>query len=336
MPNETTRQIAEGVSVAMQSREMARTFRSKVGTALQTKDRWFGGSNIELYAYNGYHAEEMSVISGLEEGYRGKDFPRLAEVFQDAGHKEVEIFPACALHCWGVMYAFTHPGIEIVVADVEGKVHYEARLNQILHPPYPGEVYPSLKIREIKPLNNFEPLGDRQPWQTSFSMKHSEDIESVTDVALEYCKRGITFAPVQQLVFDGVAFGMKNKDIQGGFFLQTYNYKGYRPEETGGLLALKKGHNNTDFEFMVGVLPTWVEKTDAKPFLAQMFNSWGTVVDFAHPQIRITAVQHDRSKVFEGTLADIYSNFSENNGLLERLKISRRRNSSDPSNSLNT
>ena len=149
--------LAEAVKVAIEYRKLARTFRTSVGVAIETYDgKLFGGMNLESWGHQGRHAEEVALIRALAEGYNGVDFKRVVVVFQDAGHDEVEAYPACP-YCWFWLWEFTHPDFEIISADLQGNVHYRAKLKEILHPPAPGQIFPSDKIRQIKPKLNCEP-----------------------------------------------------------------------------------------------------------------------------------------------------------------------------------
>ena len=155
--------LQKAIDIALKYREQARTFRSKVGIAFVMYDgNVMGGFNIETYAHKGYHAEEVGLIRALAEGYNGVDFVSMVEVFQDAGHDEIEIFPACGLSCWGYLWEFTHPDLEIIVCDTKGNVHYKCLLKDIVHPPAPGQVFPSDKIRQLKPKMNSEPKSLRK------------------------------------------------------------------------------------------------------------------------------------------------------------------------------
>lgn len=150
--------LQEAVQEALRFREQARTFHSKVGIAFEMYDgRVIGGFNIETYAHKGYHAEEVALIRALAEGYNGIDFVGMVEVFQAAQHDEFEIYPACALSCWGYLWEFTHPDLEIVVCDTTGKTHYECKLRDVLHPPPPALVFPSELLRKVKPKLNSTP-----------------------------------------------------------------------------------------------------------------------------------------------------------------------------------
>lgn len=159
---ESDKKIKEAVKVALAYRERARTFDIKVGVALETYDgEIFGGFNVETYAHKGYHAEEVALIRALSEGYNGVDFKRMVVVFQDTRNGEVEIYPGCPLSCWGYLWEFTHPGLEIVVADTHGTVRYKTTLNEIIHPPAPGKVFPSEEFRKRRPKSNSEPKSLR-------------------------------------------------------------------------------------------------------------------------------------------------------------------------------
>lgn len=159
---ESDEKLKEAVRVALDYREQARTFDIKVGVALETYDgKIFGGFNVETYAHKGYHAEEVALIRALAEGYNGVDFKRMVVVFQDSRDEGVEIYPGCPLSCWGYLWEFAHPGLEIVVADARGKVHYKTTLKEIIHPPAPGRVFPSEEFRKRRPKLNSEPKSLR-------------------------------------------------------------------------------------------------------------------------------------------------------------------------------
>lgn len=150
--------IREAVKAAIEAREKkARTFRSKVGVAFCMYDGTIiDGFNAETSGHKGYHAEEVAILKALDQGYNGVDFDFMVEVFQDGGHDELEIYPACP-SCWNYMLEFAHNDLEILVADVDGNVQYSCKLNEIIHPPAPGQVYPSEKIRKLRPKTNSEP-----------------------------------------------------------------------------------------------------------------------------------------------------------------------------------
>lgn len=161
--DEDGKNIEEAVKVALDYRERARTFDIKVGVAFEMYDgKIFGGFNVETYAHKGYHAEEVGIIRALADGYNGVDFKRMVVVFQDTKDEEVEIYPGCALSCWGYLWEFTHPGLEIVVADARGKVHYKTTLGEIIRPPSPGKVFPSEDFKKRRPKLNSEPKSLRE------------------------------------------------------------------------------------------------------------------------------------------------------------------------------
>jgi len=154
---ESIKGLTNLVQVAVEFRKRARTFRTSVGVAIETRDGMvFGGFNIETYMHKGFHAEEVALIRGLARGYNGRDFKRLVVVFQDAGHSDVEIFPTC-LSCLSYLNEFTHTNLEIVVADLEGNIHYQTTMGE-LFAGFTGKaaVYPSPKIRKVKPRLNSE------------------------------------------------------------------------------------------------------------------------------------------------------------------------------------
>jgi cytidine deaminase len=157
--SETEEGLKNLVISAQQARLHAITFRSSVGIAYETYDkRIFTGFNIETYTHKGEHAEEVGLMRMLAEGYMGTDVRRMVEVFQDAGHDKIEIFPACNT-CWSRMWEFLHPYLVIVVADIEGNVKWNGTLISLFSGIIESgaEVYPSNKVRIAKPFVNFKP-----------------------------------------------------------------------------------------------------------------------------------------------------------------------------------
>ena len=147
--------LNRAIELAIYARNnLARTFASKVGVAFEMKDeKVIYGFNIETYAHKGYHAEEVALIRALGEGYNGKDFVGMAEVFQAKQHQEFEIYPACP-SCWFWLWEFTHPDLEIVVADTEGNARYRCLLKECLCPPSPAQIFPSDLLKKVKPKSN--------------------------------------------------------------------------------------------------------------------------------------------------------------------------------------
>lgn len=148
----------EALKAALEAREKkARSFRTKVGVAFCMYDGTIiDGFNAETSGHKGYHAEEVAILKALDMGYNGVDFDFMVEVFQDAGHDELEIYPACP-SCWTYLWEFTHKDLEILVADTAGEIRYSCKLKDIVHPPAPGQIYPSEKIRKLRPKTNSEP-----------------------------------------------------------------------------------------------------------------------------------------------------------------------------------
>lgn len=174
MAHKPKEELKELIAVAQRYRGMARTFRSSVGVAFQMwNGEVFGGFNIETYGHKGLHAEEVGIVRALAEGYNGTDFRRMVEIFQDAGHNEAEIFPAC-FTCWAAMWEWTHPYLEIIVADTEGASKYSIRLKDIAAPAPPALIYPSNKIREVKPKINFVPKLPLHPELRALARKDPE------------------------------------------------------------------------------------------------------------------------------------------------------------------
>lgn len=157
--------LKESVGIAMQYREkQARTFRTKVGVCLDTFDgKKYGGQNMETYYLDGtLHAERTALIRALSDGYNGTDFKRMTVVFQDPGHKDVEVFPACP-SCWMYLWDMTHPYLDIVNATTSGEVYNSTKLKDVFGGVYPENIYPSVKTRMSKPRTNNEPVLKLDP-----------------------------------------------------------------------------------------------------------------------------------------------------------------------------
>ncbi|MCL4400953.1 MAG: hypothetical protein M1348_02960 [Candidatus Parvarchaeota archaeon] len=147
------------IDSALEARELSKTFRSKVGIAFEMYDGTIiPGFNIETYGHKGNHAEEVGLIIAMSKGYHGTDFKRMIVVYQDAGHDDIEVFPACPLDCWGRLLEFAHPYLEVVVVDINRNVHYRSTLKEMFSGiKSPAQIYPSNKIRLAKPKSNITP-----------------------------------------------------------------------------------------------------------------------------------------------------------------------------------
>ncbi len=325
---------SDEIAAALKAREQARTFRSKVGVAFSMFDgRIFGGFNIEKYGYGGYHAEEVGILNALSKGYRGADFKRMIEIFQDAGHSKAEIYPACPNNCWGTMWAHTNPDLEIVVTSAEGKEQHSFRLNEIVNPPAPALVFPSDAIKAIRKLSN---SGSRSANQGDIPVidndyawggAGSDIIAPVTSCASDYREYKMTFDS-PQFVFDSVAFGMKNGRVFGGFDVQSHYYKGYRAEEMAAISAMSNGNSNADFDVMVAVIPQFVEESQINAFLSMQWQTWGILDEFANPSVKIYAVNaaDPENAMYVGTLSSLSTLLSkENITAAAKLKESKQR-----------
>ncbi len=286
------------VKVALEAREQSRTFRSKVGVAFTMYDgRIFGGFNIEKYGYGGYHAEEVGILLALSKGYRGDDFKRMVEVYQDAGHNKVEIYPACPNHCWGTLHTYTNPNLEIVVVSTAGKTLFNVFMREIIALPGKAQVYPSNEIKKAKVLRNVAPrsaIGAEVKIDRDYTWNEHGDgyTGGLIACAFDHKDYAITFDQ-KQFVFDGAAFGMKDGSAFGGFDVQSYYYKGYRAEEMAAIQAMSKGYSNKDFEAVMLVVPEFVERRQQKAFLAMQWQTWGILSEFANSDTRIYAVMAD-------------------------------------------
>jgi hypothetical protein len=324
--------LQEGLQTTRDFREKAMTHRTKVGGAIESHGRWKGGFNIELQGYEGYHAQVTSLMAGLEEGSRAGDFGHYVEMYQDpvlATQGKIEIYPMCPLDCWGWYCTFA-PYVNVLVADTGLNILYNQPLQRILELPEGADVYPSVALRKVEPLQNMEPLGDRRPLQTEFWMRHSEDIETITDVAFEYRNRNITFNDGKhKYLVESVAFAMRDGRIQGGYRTESINHKGFSPIDTGCVLASRQGYHGTDYETMATVLPSWVRDDEAKPFVSVAVD-WKRVLDFANPNMRLLIFNADRKQVFEGHLRDINPNIFEAAAAYDRLRLLRGRLNSEP------
>jgi cytidine deaminase len=150
--------IKKAVEAAIEARKKAVTFKTAVGASVITKDgRIFSGQNYESWGYNfELHGEQVAIINGMQEGYRTTDFDSLIIVFQSGWHPGVEVYPACP-YCWAFLHQFSHLGLNLIVADVDGNVLFETTLKDCIHPPAGSGMYPSEEYRKIKPLSNMEP-----------------------------------------------------------------------------------------------------------------------------------------------------------------------------------
>jgi len=179
MPDST---LQKSIQVALESRALARTFRTSVGVAIETYDgEIFGGFNIETYPQKGWHAEEVALIKGLAQGYNATDFRRCVVLFQHADSKESPIYPGCP-SCWEYYWEFTHPYFTFVNVDERGEIVYSARLNEILHPPKPGLIYPANITRKIRPKQNFLPKLPLNPELKEFYENDLEFRELCDDI----------------------------------------------------------------------------------------------------------------------------------------------------------
>jgi cytidine deaminase len=150
--------IKKAVESAIEARKRAITFKTAVGASVITKDgKIFSGFNIESWGYNfEIHAEQLSILLGMVDGYHTTDFDSMIIVFQSGWHPGVEVYPACP-YCWAFLYQYAHLGLNLIVADIEGNVLYETTLGKCINPPKPAGMYPSEEYRKIKPLSNMEP-----------------------------------------------------------------------------------------------------------------------------------------------------------------------------------
>ncbi|MCL4373925.1 hypothetical protein M1367_03560 [Candidatus Marsarchaeota archaeon] len=150
-------QIKEEIGAALYAKEhLAMTFRSSVGYAIRTYDgKLYAGANIETYGQEGgIHAERMAVYRAHFDGYNGTDFKRLTGVFTDAGTKTNQpVTPPC-LSCQGMLLEFAHPYIQIVKADTEGNIVYEALLADLYKGNPLTTIFPTLTTRQGKPRSN--------------------------------------------------------------------------------------------------------------------------------------------------------------------------------------
>jgi len=165
--------LDEAIETAVEYREdTARSFGTQVGAAVEMFDgSVYGGFNLENKGHDGIHAERMAINNALDDGYNATDFKSLVIVYQDEAHDDTEIFPSC-LRCQAWAWDYTHPKLDLVVADSQGEPLYRTRLDEIIDPPGPAEPYPSNKIRGSKQLSNSEP---RLPLDDQLDVFYEED-----------------------------------------------------------------------------------------------------------------------------------------------------------------
>lgn len=159
--------LADTIETAVEYRDDARTFNTKVGAAVGTFDGdSYGGFNMENKRHRGIHAEEMAINHGMLDGYNGTDFRSLVIVYAEDGADETEIFPAC-LSCQAWAWDYTHPQLDVVVADTDGDLLYRTQLDELTDHPGPGTTYPSNRISGRDDLKNAEPQLslDEELWE---------------------------------------------------------------------------------------------------------------------------------------------------------------------------
>ena len=217
-------------------------------------------------------------------------------VYEDAYYKNTEITAPCPYPCWGVMYAFTNPNLEIIELTPEGKVIYETTLGEI-RPPAPAQVWPTQAKKDANPLSNVTPRSESNvpvliDKEYNYNWPRYTATDSIIQCALDHRKYSISFGH-DQFAFESVAFGMEGGRIVGGIEIQSHHIKGYRAEETGILQALYKGYSNHDFYVMVGVVPKFVDQSNIGAFLYREFSTWDMLSEFTNSQIKIIAVDSD-------------------------------------------
>ena len=94
-----------------------------VGAALQTKNgAIYTGCNVENAAYPaGICAERTALVKAVSEGER--DFEAIAIVTRNGGSP-------CGM-CRQMLYEFA-PDLRVVVADMNGEIHVDMSLNELL------------------------------------------------------------------------------------------------------------------------------------------------------------------------------------------------------------
>jgi len=113
----------------------AKTFKSKVGACLYTKEYCYGGYNIETRIHKGYHAEEVAIINALLNNIHPRRFKGIIIVYEFKGHTGV--YPACA-SCRQFLHEFTNPDLLVTVVDTKGKIIFEDTLKNLYPQPYPN------------------------------------------------------------------------------------------------------------------------------------------------------------------------------------------------------
>lgn len=303
----TDAEIAEGILHANTAREVAMTSRTKCGVSVGVRVHgrlvWQSGFNIEFRAYNGYHAEEVAGVGLIDAGKMAGDFEVLVERYQDASHNIVEHFPGCPT-CWSFYNNWGNKDMLFVVADGV-KETYRARLKDMQHVAPPGLVYPSDTLRAAKPLRNFRAGGDAPLRRVVETMKTPTDIDSLVRVALDARGRGLTFEGYDNLLhFDAVAFGMADGRIFGGFPMQSYGYKGYRPEEVGAILASLRDYRGADYRIVAGIVPSYVQDDETRGFLASITEFYSILREFTHDRIKLVAANNKGEIVYPKGDAD--------------------------------
>lgn len=309
----TDEAVKEGVNTALEVRKIARTRRTQVGIAYQTPHGWLpqtAGVNTQPDVFlGGLHAEQLGIIGGYALGLRTTDFIRMIEVYFDPTLNVQQAFPACP-ECWASQVPFTHKGLEIIVARVDGSTVGSWKLKgNIFNLTPPGEIYPSDELMAANPLSNFTPLGNKPLLDPTGQMRHRNDSDTVLEVALRHKESVVGLVPrAVQKVCDSVSIGMADGRVFGGFPIQSKLYTGWNPEDVATVQGLSERYNKADFEVLGAVVPKWVPEKHTIGFLGMSLEFRATLLEWGNPDPaawRVVAADSDGNRRYDGSIASI-------------------------------
>jgi len=127
--------IRKAINLSIEAMKRAKTFKSRVGACLYTKNGYYVGFNVETRIHKGYHAEEMALINAMLHDVKPKDFLGIVIVYVFKGY-ETGIYPMCA-SCRQFIWEFTNPNIMVTVVNPNGKILFQDILKNLYPMPYP-------------------------------------------------------------------------------------------------------------------------------------------------------------------------------------------------------
>ena len=144
------KEIQEKYKVLIQEagewRKKARTYRTAIGSAMQTTDgQIFGGFNIENTSRSwDDHAEKITTIHAMLYGYEGIKLRALAIVAKGGVYTSYAC-PACG-YCLQYLWERAHPDLLLIDADTEGNVQIAIPLKLAYRLAWPEKPLPNTKV----------------------------------------------------------------------------------------------------------------------------------------------------------------------------------------------